>query len=67
VHDLNGVQAAVSGPAKIKLMCQIYSLIISGTYTECIKKTEQIWICSQFRKTAISIQFFYVYSIFGYL
>jgi regulation of enolase protein 1 (concanavalin A-like superfamily) len=31
------------------------------------KKTEQIWICSQFRKTAISVQFFYVYSFFGYL
>jgi hypothetical protein len=27
-------------------------------YTGCIKKTEQIWNCSQFRKTAISIQFF---------
>jgi hypothetical protein len=38
VHDLSGVQAAVSGSAKMKLMCQIYSLIISGTYTECIKK-----------------------------
>jgi hypothetical protein len=25
--------------------------------TGCIKKTEQIWNCSQFRKTAISIQF----------
>ena len=27
-------------------------------YTGCIKKTEQIWNCSQIRKTAISIQFF---------
>jgi hypothetical protein len=25
-------------------------------YTGCIEKTEQIWNCSQFRKTAISIQ-----------
>jgi hypothetical protein len=33
---------------------------ITGTnesYTGCIKKTEQIRNCSQFRKTAISIQF----------
>ena len=29
----------------------------SGDYTGCIKKTEQIRNCSQFRKTAISIHF----------
>jgi hypothetical protein len=37
-------------------------------YTGCIKKTEQIWNCSQFCVTAISIQFFiYIASLHGYL
>jgi hypothetical protein len=36
-------------------------------YTGCIKKTEQIWNCSQFRKTAISIQFLiYIVSLGTY-
>ena len=39
--------------------CTTKSIVYPSYFhtTGCIKKTEQIWNCSQFRKTAISIQF----------
>jgi hypothetical protein len=41
---------------KLELPMQNSYKPCSLKYTGCIKKTEQIWNCSQFRKTAISIQ-----------
>jgi hypothetical protein len=48
------------------VLCTCIRLCMGAPYTRCIKKTELIWNFSQFRKTAISLQFL-IYSFVGYL